>query len=65
VERADGRLIDYIQQATQGGCMLLRTLGIRGKRLERDDPSAPRFCSLLCVSIRCTRAGGSHSTCWN
>lgn len=43
MERGDGRLIDYIQQATRGGCMLLRTLGVRGKRLDRDDPERAAF----------------------
>jgi hypothetical protein len=43
VERADAKLIDYIQQATRGGCMLLRTLGVRGKALERADPERAGF----------------------
>ena len=43
MERADARLIDYIQRATRGGCMLLRTLGVRGKALERDDPERAAF----------------------
>ncbi|HEX2226467.1 MAG TPA: hypothetical protein VHM64_04965, partial [Candidatus Binatia bacterium] len=38
MERSDARLIDYIQQATRGGCMLLRTLGVRGKALQGRDP---------------------------
>ena len=43
MERADAKLIDYIQQATRGGCMLLRTLGVRGKALERADPERAGF----------------------
>ena len=43
MERADARLINYIQQATRGGCMLLRTLGLRGKALERDHPERAGF----------------------
>jgi hypothetical protein len=49
VERADTRLIDYIQRATQGGCMLLRTLGVRGKALERDEPERAE---LLLAAVR-------------
>ena len=49
MERADARLIEYIQQATRGGCMLLRTLGVRGKALERDDPERA---ALLLAAVR-------------
>lgn len=35
---ADARLIEWIQQATRGGRVLLCSLGRRGKAMERDDP---------------------------
>ncbi len=43
MERSDARLIDYIQRATLNGCALLRTLAVRGKALERDDPERAGF----------------------
>lgn len=49
MERSDARLIDYIQRATRGGSMLLRTLGVRGKALERDDPERA---ALLLAAVR-------------
>ena len=49
MERSDARLIDYIQQATRGGCMLLRTLGVRGKALQSADPDRA---GLLLAAVR-------------
>jgi hypothetical protein len=43
VKRIDAKLIDTIRRATQGGCILLRTLGVRGKALERADPERAEF----------------------
>ena len=40
---ADVRLIEHIQQATRGACMLLCTLARRGKALERDQPQRAAF----------------------
>jgi hypothetical protein len=49
VNPADSRLVEHIQQATQGGTRLLCTLARRGKALERDEPGRVEF---LLMAVR-------------